>query len=117
MKGGTQNEHGRNQLRRAGARCGPGDAGLARVLLGQVMGFVSFTVGFTALGAYLGRDLSGGTGLVLFIGALVCVFVHVRVVRLTAAHAWEPRLMTRSTVSGRGVRRSYDALMVQRRRR
>jgi len=46
----------------------------ARALLGQVMGFVAVTVGFTALGAYLGRDLSGGTGLVLFIGALVCVF-------------------------------------------
>jgi FtsH-binding integral membrane protein len=45
----------------------------ARTLLGQVMGFVAVTVGFTALGAYLGRDLSGGTGLVLFIGALVCI--------------------------------------------
>jgi hypothetical protein len=33
----------------------------ARELLGQVMGFVSVTVGFAALGAYLGRDLSGGT--------------------------------------------------------
>jgi hypothetical protein len=31
----------------------------ARALLGQVMGFVAVTVGFTALGAYLGRDLSG----------------------------------------------------------
>ena len=39
----------------------------ARALLGQVMGFVAVTVGFTALGAYLGRDLSGGTGLVLFV--------------------------------------------------
>jgi modulator of FtsH protease len=43
------------------------------VLLGQVMGFVAVTVGFTALGAYLGRDLSGGAGLVLFIGALLCI--------------------------------------------
>jgi FtsH-binding integral membrane protein len=41
----------------------------ARALLGQVMGFVALTVGFAALGAYLGRDLSGATGLVLFIGA------------------------------------------------
>ena len=32
-------------------------------------GFVAVTVGFAALGAYLGRDLSGATGLVLFIGA------------------------------------------------
>ena len=35
----------------------------ARELLGPVMGFVAVTVGFTALGAYLGRDLSGVTGL------------------------------------------------------
>jgi modulator of FtsH protease len=33
------------------------------------MGYVAVTVGFTALGAYLGRNLSGGTGLVLFIAA------------------------------------------------
>jgi FtsH-binding integral membrane protein len=46
----------------------------ARELLGQVMGFVAVTVGFTALGAYLGRDLSGATGLVLFIGAFACIF-------------------------------------------
>ena len=45
----------------------------ARALLGQVMGFVAVTVGFTALGAYLGRDLSGMTGLLLFIGGLACV--------------------------------------------
>ena len=45
----------------------------ARELLGQVMGFVAVTVGFSALGAYLGRDLSGAAGLVLFIGAFACV--------------------------------------------
>jgi FtsH-binding integral membrane protein len=45
----------------------------ARELLGQVMGFVALTVGFTALGAYLGRDLSGATGLLLFIGAFACI--------------------------------------------
>src|SRR3954454_13349179 len=33
----------------------------ARAPLGQLMGFVAVTVGFTALGAYLGRDLSGAT--------------------------------------------------------
>src|SRR3954465_2655104 len=43
-------------------------------LLGQVMGLVAVTVGFAALGAYLGRDLSGGAGLVVFIGAFACVF-------------------------------------------
>ena len=57
----------------------PGPRGIAierdaRELLGQVMGFVAVTVGFAALGAYLGRDLSGATGLVLFIGAFACIF-------------------------------------------
>jgi FtsH-binding integral membrane protein len=46
----------------------------ARALLGQVMGFVAVTVGFAALGAYLGRNLSGGAGLILFLGAFACVF-------------------------------------------
>jgi FtsH-binding integral membrane protein len=46
----------------------------ARALLGQVMGYVAVTVGFAALGAYLGRDLSGGTGLLLFIGAIALIF-------------------------------------------
>jgi len=41
----------------------------ARELLGQVMGFVAVAAGFAALGAYLGRNLTGATGLVLFIGA------------------------------------------------
>jgi FtsH-binding integral membrane protein len=45
-----------------------------RALLGQVMGFVAVTVAFTALGAYIGRDLSGGAGLVLFIAAFACIF-------------------------------------------
>jgi FtsH-binding integral membrane protein len=45
----------------------------ARALLGQVMGFVAVTVGFAALGAYLGRDLSGATGLVLFIAAIAFI--------------------------------------------
>jgi FtsH-binding integral membrane protein len=46
----------------------------SRALLGQVMGFVAVTVGFTALGAYIGRDLSGGAGLLLFIAAFGCIF-------------------------------------------
>ena len=46
----------------------------ARGLLGQVMGLVAVAVGFAALGGYLGRDLSGGTGLVVFIGAFACIF-------------------------------------------
>jgi modulator of FtsH protease len=46
-----------------------------RALLGRVMGLVAVTVAFTALGAYLGRHLSGATGLVLFIGAFAVIFV------------------------------------------
>jgi FtsH-binding integral membrane protein len=45
----------------------------ARALLGQVMSLVAVTVAFTALGAYLGRDLSGATGLVLFIAAFAFI--------------------------------------------
>lgn len=37
------------------------------------MGFVAVTLGFAALGAYLGQDLSGVTGLLLFIPALACI--------------------------------------------
>jgi FtsH-binding integral membrane protein len=37
------------------------------------MGLVAVTVGFAALGAYLGRDLNGATGLLLFIGAFGCI--------------------------------------------
>jgi FtsH-binding integral membrane protein len=46
----------------------------ARALLGQVMGFVAVTVAFAALGTYLGRDLSGATGLWLFIPAFAFIF-------------------------------------------
>jgi modulator of FtsH protease len=46
----------------------------ARAVFGQVMGLVGVTVGFFALGAYLGRDLTGGTGIALFIAAFACAF-------------------------------------------
>jgi FtsH-binding integral membrane protein len=45
-----------------------------REVFGQVMGLVALTVGCAALGGYIGRNLSGGTGLVLFIGAFACIF-------------------------------------------
>jgi modulator of FtsH protease len=45
-----------------------------REVFGQVMGLVALTVGCAALGAYIGRNLSGGTGLLLFIGAFACIF-------------------------------------------
>lgn len=45
----------------------------SRAVFGQVMGLVAVTVGFTALGAYIGRNLTGGTGILFFIGAIACV--------------------------------------------
>jgi FtsH-binding integral membrane protein len=45
-----------------------------RAVFGHVMGLVGLTVGCAALGAYIGRNLSGGTGLLLFIGAFGCIF-------------------------------------------
>ena len=45
-----------------------------RGVFGQVMGLVALTVGCTALGAYIGRNLSGGTAFPLFLGAFACVF-------------------------------------------
>jgi len=54
----------------------------ARPLLGQVMGFVAVTVGFAALGAYLGRDLSGATGLVFFVATFAAIIgLHVATAR------------------------------------
>ena len=50
----------------------------ARKLLGQVMGYDAVTVAFGALGAYVGRDLSGAVGLVLLIGAIPIILgLHV----------------------------------------
>ncbi len=46
----------------------------SHAVFGQVMGLVAFTLGFTALGAYVGRNLSGGAGLLFFIGAIACIF-------------------------------------------
>ncbi len=46
----------------------------ARAVFGQAMGLVSFTLGFFALGAYLGRNLTGGAGLVAFIVAFALLF-------------------------------------------
>jgi FtsH-binding integral membrane protein len=46
----------------------------AHAVFGQVMGLVAFTLGFLALGAYIGRDLSGGSGLLFFIASFACIF-------------------------------------------
>ena len=45
----------------------------SRAIFGQTMGLVALTCGVAALGAYLGRDLSRGWGIVAFIGAIACV--------------------------------------------
>jgi uncharacterized protein len=45
----------------------------ARTVLGQVMGLVALTLGFLALGAYIGRDMSGGAGILFFIGGFGCI--------------------------------------------
>ena len=45
-----------------------------REVFGQVMGLVAVTVACAAGGAYIGRNLTGGTGIVLFIAAFACIF-------------------------------------------
>lgn len=45
-----------------------------RTVFGQVMGLVALTVGCAALGAYIGRNLTGGAGIAFFIGAFACIF-------------------------------------------
>ena len=46
----------------------------ARTVFGQVMGLVALTLGCLALGAYIGRNLSGGAGIAFFIAGFACVF-------------------------------------------
>jgi FtsH-binding integral membrane protein len=46
----------------------------AQAIFGQVMGLVALTLGCLALGAYLGRDLSGAIGIAFFLGGFACVF-------------------------------------------
>jgi uncharacterized protein len=45
----------------------------AGAVFGQVMGFVALTLGFLALGAYIGRDLSGGWGILAFVASFGCI--------------------------------------------
>jgi FtsH-binding integral membrane protein len=45
----------------------------SRAVLGQVMFLVAVTVGFTAVGAWVGRDLSGGWSIACFIGGIVAI--------------------------------------------
>jgi FtsH-binding integral membrane protein len=55
-----------------------GSAGLAardrsHTLFAQTMGYVALTAGLFALGAYLGRNLTGGVGIIAFIAAFACL--------------------------------------------
>ncbi len=58
-----------------------------RTVFAQTMGYVAGTAALFALGAYLGRDLAGGVGLIAFLAAFACLigmrFAVRRSVRLT----------------------------------
>jgi modulator of FtsH protease len=45
-----------------------------RTVFGQVMGLVTLTLGCLALGAYIGRNLSGGIGIAFFLAAFAGIF-------------------------------------------
>ena len=45
----------------------------SHAVFGQVMGLVAITVGFAALGAYIGRNWTGSTGLLMLIAVFGCV--------------------------------------------
>jgi modulator of FtsH protease len=60
------------ELRLGGSEALSGDA--ARAVFGQVMGLVALTLGCLALGAYIGRNLGGGLGILFFIGGFACIF-------------------------------------------
>jgi FtsH-binding integral membrane protein len=59
-------------VRDRGARAGTRDA--THALFAQTMGYVALTAALFALGAYLGRDLTGGVGIIGFIAAFACLF-------------------------------------------
>jgi FtsH-binding integral membrane protein len=48
--------------------------GQAHVLFSQTMGYVAATAGLFALGAWLGRNLTGGVGIIAFIAAFAVLF-------------------------------------------
>jgi FtsH-binding integral membrane protein len=45
----------------------------AHTMFAQTMGYVAVTAALFALGAYLGRNISGGTGIIWFIAAFACL--------------------------------------------
>jgi FtsH-binding integral membrane protein len=52
---------------------GTAERGQAHTLFSQTMSYVAATAGLFALGAWLGRNLTGGVGIVAFILAFVCL--------------------------------------------
>jgi FtsH-binding integral membrane protein len=46
----------------------------SRAVFGQVMGLVALTLGCLAAGAYIGRNMTGGTGIIFFFAAFACIF-------------------------------------------
>ena len=53
---------------------GPAARGQAHALFAQTMGYVAVTAALFALGAWLGRSLTGGVGIVAFIAAFAALF-------------------------------------------
>jgi FtsH-binding integral membrane protein len=45
----------------------------SRAVFGQTMGLVALTCLVAGIGAYLGRDISHGWGIVAFMGAIACI--------------------------------------------
>ena len=54
-------------------RMGTADRGQAHALFSQTMGYVAIAAALFALGAWLGRDLTGGVGIVAFIASFACL--------------------------------------------
>ncbi len=54
-------------------RMGTTARGQAHALFAQTMGYVAITAALFALGAWLGRDLTGGVGIVAFIAAFAAL--------------------------------------------
>ena len=52
---------------------GTAERGQAHALFAQTMAYVAATAGAFALGAWVGRDLSGGVGIIAFIAAFACL--------------------------------------------
>ncbi|MBV8430286.1 MAG: Bax inhibitor-1 family protein [Solirubrobacterales bacterium] len=55
-------------------RHGPITRDRTHTVFGQVMGLVALTTGCAALGAYVGRNLTGSAWILFFIGAFACIF-------------------------------------------